>query len=116
MAVLPFRCSHHSNGNGISSGVVQRTSKLKIVDMRFRVLYILVVSMIFYTGDGMSYEEKRAWVYAVIAAVVPAIYAVIVLGQLAGASVAEISYVRPLLIAAGAGILANFVADTLMSR
>jgi hypothetical protein len=72
--------------------------------------------MILYMGDGMSYEEKRAWVYAVIAAVVPTIYAVIVFGQLTGTPVAEISYVRPLLMAAGAGILANFLADTLMFR
>jgi hypothetical protein len=72
--------------------------------------------MILYMGDGMSYEEKRAWIYAVIAAVVPTIYAVIVFGQLASTPVAEISYVRPLLVAAGAGILANFLADTLMSR
>jgi len=62
----------------------------------------------------MSYEEKRAWVYAVIAAVVPAVYAVIVFGQSADA--AEVSYVRPLLIAVGAGILANVVAGTLLPR
>lgn len=64
----------------------------------------------------MSYEEKRAWVYAVIAAVVPAVYAVIVFGQPAGASAAEGAYVRPLLIAVGAGILANVVAGTLLPR
>ncbi|MET8002715.1 hypothetical protein [Nonomuraea glycinis] len=72
------------------------------------------MSTIFYTEDGMSYEEKRAWVYAVIAAVVPAVYAVIVFGQPAGA--AEVSYVRPLIIAVGAGILANVVAGTLLPR
>jgi hypothetical protein len=73
-----------------------------------------MVSTILYTGDGMSYEEKRAWVYAVIAAVVPAVYAVIVFGQ--PADTAEVSYARPLLIAVGAGILANVVAGTLMPR
>ncbi|MGN9786059.1 hypothetical protein ACTMTF_31845 [Nonomuraea sp. ZG12] len=62
----------------------------------------------------MSHEEKRAWVYAVIAGVVPVVYAVIVFGRLADASVAEISYVRPLLIAVGVAILANVLADTLM--
>lgn len=62
----------------------------------------------------MSYEERRAWVYAAVAAVVPAVYAVIVLGRLADAGAAEVSYARPLLIAVGAGMVANFLAGMLI--
>jgi hypothetical protein len=49
----------------------------------------------------MTYEEKRAWVYAVVAVVVPVVYAVTMVGRLADTDVAQISYARPLLIAAG---------------
>jgi peptidoglycan biosynthesis protein MviN/MurJ (putative lipid II flippase) len=62
----------------------------------------------------MSYEEKRAWFYAVVAVVVPVIYAVAVLGQLSGADVTQIPYARPLLLAAGTGIAANMLVTMLI--
>jgi hypothetical protein len=66
-------------------------------------------------GGGMSYEEKRAWVYGVTAAVVPVVYFLIVLGQLADTQVAQISYARPLLTATGVGIVANILATMLIA-
>ncbi|GAA2738584.1 hypothetical protein [Actinocorallia aurantiaca] len=62
----------------------------------------------------MSYEERRTWIYAAIAAMVPAVYAVIMLGRLADAGAAEISYAQPLLVAIGAGMVANFLAGMLI--
>ncbi|SEH03468.1 hypothetical protein SAMN05444920_13728 [Nonomuraea solani] len=72
------------------------------------------MSKILYTGAEMSYEEKRAWIYAAVAFVVPAIYAVIVFGRLAGTDVTQISYARPLLIAIGAGFVANMLTTMLI--
>ncbi|WP_106402003.1 hypothetical protein [Actinocorallia populi] len=62
----------------------------------------------------MSYEERRIWAYAAVAAVVPAVYVVIMLGRLADAGAAEVSYVRPLLVAVAAGIVVNFLAGMLI--
>ncbi|PZG41738.1 hypothetical protein C1I98_20875 [Spongiactinospora gelatinilytica] len=52
----------------------------------------------------MSFQEKRAWVYAVVTLVVPAAYFVTVLGQ-----EPPVAYVAPMLIAIGAGIAANIL-------
>ncbi|MFC7592124.1 hypothetical protein ACFQYP_56675 [Nonomuraea antimicrobica] len=62
----------------------------------------------------MSYEEKRAWVYAAVAVVVPVVYAVTMFGRLAGTDVTRISYALPLLIAAGVGIVANMLTTMLI--
>jgi hypothetical protein len=62
----------------------------------------------------MSYQEKRTWIYAVVAVAVSVVYFAITLGQLADTDVAQISYVRPLLTAAGVGIVANILADMLI--
>lgn len=56
----------------------------------------------------MSSEEKRAWVYAVVAVAVPAVYFAIVLP---GVDVATVSYVGPMLVAIGVGIAANIVLN-----
>jgi hypothetical protein len=61
-------------------------------------------------GAGMSFEEKRAWIYAVIAVGVPAVYFATVLGQVPATEVAEIAYVRPMLTAIGVAIVANVIA------
>ena len=58
----------------------------------------------------MSFEEKRAWIYAVVALVVPAVYFVVVLGRLRESSAAEVAYVWPLVIATGAAMVLNMVA------
>jgi phosphatidylglycerophosphate synthase len=52
----------------------------------------------------MSSEEKRAWVYAVVAVAVPAVYFAIVLP---GVDVATVSYVGPMLVAIGVAVVAN---------
>ncbi|MDG4797901.1 hypothetical protein [Micromonospora sp. WMMD1082] len=59
----------------------------------------------------MSAEEKRAWIYAVVAVGVSAVYFVTVLSQVPGADVAQIAYVRPMLTAIGAGIALGIVAS-----
>ncbi|SEG85523.1 hypothetical protein SAMN04489712_11823 [Thermomonospora echinospora] len=58
----------------------------------------------------MSSEEKRSWIYVVVSAGVAAVYFVIVLSKVPGADVARIAYVRPMLIAIGAGIGLGIVA------
>lgn len=57
----------------------------------------------------MSYEEKRAWIEAAIAAVLPVVYLATVLSQVATTDVGEIAYVRPMLTAIGAAIVLNVV-------
>ncbi|MGN9909490.1 hypothetical protein ACTMTJ_18260 [Phytohabitans sp. LJ34] len=62
----------------------------------------------------MSIEEKRSWIYATIAVVVPAVYAVVMLRRLDGTDAADVAYIRPLITAVVAamvlGIVANIVA------
>ena len=53
----------------------------------------------------MSVQEKRAWISTVTAVVVPLIYFGYVLGR------DEDAYVRPLLVAAVAGVVLNIVID-----
>ncbi|GAA5772126.1 hypothetical protein [Streptosporangium roseum] len=49
----------------------------------------------------MSFEEKRAWIYAVVAVGVPLAYFATVLGRVQAVGVTEVAYVRPMLIAIG---------------
>lgn len=58
----------------------------------------------------MSLEEKRAWIYAVVAFVVPVVYFVAILTQVPGRDVAQIAYVLPMLVAVVAAIVLNIVA------
>lgn len=57
----------------------------------------------------MSYDEKRAWIYAALAAVLPAGYFAVVLGRLSTTPAEDVAYIRPLLIAIGAAIVLNIV-------
>ncbi|HEY3002359.1 MAG TPA: hypothetical protein VGJ44_08405 [Kribbellaceae bacterium] len=59
----------------------------------------------------MSFGEKRAWIYAAIAVVVPAVYFATVLGQARGSAVAQVAYVRPMLTAVAAAIVLDIVAS-----
>ncbi|KXK59090.1 hypothetical protein AWW66_26150 [Micromonospora rosaria] len=59
----------------------------------------------------MSSEEKRSWVYLVVGVGVAAVYLVTVLSKLPGADVTRIAYVRPMLVAIGAGIGLGIVAS-----
>lgn len=52
----------------------------------------------------MSFEEKGAWLYAVVVVALPTIYFLTILGQLPNAAVTEIDYQGPLLTAVGAAI------------
>ncbi|MDP2183139.1 MAG: hypothetical protein Q8K99_11295 [Actinomycetota bacterium] len=63
----------------------------------------------------MSFEEKTTWVYAVIAAVVPAVYFTVILERLDHAPIADIAYQRPLLIAIGASIVLSIIGAILMA-
>jgi hypothetical protein len=59
----------------------------------------------------MSFEEKRAWIYAAIAVVVPVVYAAVMLGRLGDTDVADVAYVRPLITAIVAAMVLNIVAN-----
>jgi hypothetical protein len=62
---------------------------------------------------AMPFEEKISWVNAVVMAIVPVAYFVIMLGRLGDTSAADISYQRPLLIAIGASIVLTIVGSIL---
>lgn len=62
-------------------------------------------------GKGMSWEEKRAWIYVVTATVAPVVYFATILGRVPGTDVAKISYVWPMLTAVGVAIALNIVAS-----
>lgn len=62
-------------------------------------------------GVGMPAEEKRVWIYAVIAIGVPVVYFAIILGRLRTTDAAQIAYVPPLLTAIGVAIAANIVLN-----
>ena len=61
----------------------------------------------------MPFEEKVTWVNAVVSAIVPATYFVIVLGQVGSVPAAEIAYQRPMLIAIGVSIVLTIVGSIL---
>jgi uncharacterized membrane protein YhaH (DUF805 family) len=58
----------------------------------------------------MSSEEERAWIYAAVAVVVPAVYFAVVLAGLP-TDVAAAPYAGPMLVAVGVGIVANIVLN-----
>lgn len=62
----------------------------------------------------MPFEEKVTWVNAVVAAIVPLVYFVVVLGQLGQASASEIAYQRPMLIAIGVSIVLTILGSIAM--
>jgi hypothetical protein len=61
----------------------------------------------------MPFEEKICWVNAVVTVVVPVAYFVVMLGRLADASAADISYQWPLLIAIGVSIVLTIIGSIL---
>lgn len=61
--------------------------------------------------SGMSFDEKRAWIYAGIATGLPLVYFATVLNQLATTSVENIFYARQMLIVIGAAIILNIVLN-----
>ncbi|WP_432971916.1 hypothetical protein [Dactylosporangium sp. CA-233914] len=59
----------------------------------------------------MSYQEKRAWIYAVVAVVVPVAYTVTLLVRAPAAGLAASHYVVPMLVAIGGAIVLNIVVE-----
>ena len=57
----------------------------------------------------MSSEEKRTWISALVAVVVPVAYLAIILSKVPGTDVATIAYVGPMLTSIGVGIGAAIV-------
>ncbi len=53
----------------------------------------------------MPFEEKVTWINAVVTAIVPVVYFVVVLGQLGQVSASEIAYQQPMLITIGVTIV-----------
>ena len=58
----------------------------------------------------MPYEEKRTWIYAVVAIAGPAVYVTYILGKVASTPVTDIDYVGAMFVAIGGAILASIVA------
>ncbi|GAA2379454.1 hypothetical protein [Dactylosporangium salmoneum] len=61
----------------------------------------------------MSYLEKRAWIYGIVALVVPVAYALVLLARRPAAGLAGSHYAGPMLVAVGAAIVLNIVAGSL---
>ncbi|WP_433075660.1 hypothetical protein ACQP1P_29640 [Dactylosporangium sp. CA-052675] len=60
----------------------------------------------------MSHQEKRAWIYAVVAVVVYAGYVIALLLRMPAAGLTAAHYVTPLLVAVGASVVLNIAAVT----
>ncbi|MGI5242435.1 hypothetical protein [Dactylosporangium sp. CA-139066] len=58
----------------------------------------------------MSYLEKKAWVYAVVALVVPVVYAAILLARTPAGGIAASHYVTPMIVAIAGAIVLNILA------
>jgi hypothetical protein len=57
----------------------------------------------------MAFEEKRAWLMAIVAVAGYAVYATIVLSRAAGRPLTEVPYAGPMLWTIGLGIVAGIV-------
>jgi hypothetical protein len=55
----------------------------------------------------VPYQEKRAWIYAAVAVLVPAAYAVFLIARAPADGLAAGRYVVPMLIAVGASVVLN---------
>lgn len=63
----------------------------------------------------MSLEEKNAWIYGLIAAVIPVVYLVTIFGQTRNTSASAIQYQQPLLTAIGGAIVLSIVLNILVA-
>jgi len=73
------------------------------------------MSNFLYIGVNVSFAEKNIWIYGVLAIVIPAIYAVTVIGQVGTTPVGEIAYVIPLITAIGAAIVLAIVGNIIVA-
>lgn len=62
----------------------------------------------------MSYEEKRTWIYAIVAIAAPSFYFASLLHQRSGAPIDQLEYVSPMLWAIGLAIASSIVANILV--
>src|SRR5262245_64914290 len=70
------------------------------------------MSALFYMGAEMSFQEKRAWIYAVVNVGVPAVYFAIILGKVPGRDVATIAYAWPMIWSIIIAMVLNTAANT----
>ncbi|GAA4570108.1 hypothetical protein GCM10023176_28020 [Micromonospora coerulea] len=63
----------------------------------------------------MAFEEKRAWIMALVAVAGYAAYVLVVLGRADGEALADVSYTGPLLATVAAAIVASIVLNILVS-
>lgn len=63
----------------------------------------------------MAFEEKRAWLMALVAAVAYAVYVAIVLSAADGGALAAADYVAPLLWTVGAAVVVTILLTVLVS-
>lgn len=63
----------------------------------------------------MAFEEKRAWIMALVAVAGYAAYALVVLGRADGDPLADVSYAGPLLTTVAAAIVASIALNILVS-
>ncbi|TBN56227.1 hypothetical protein EYE40_01790 [Glaciihabitans arcticus] len=73
------------------------------------------MSKFLYMGVNVSFAEKNIWIYGVLAVVIPAVYAVIVLGQVGSTPVEEIEYVIPLITAIAAAIVLAIIGNIIVA-
>ena len=63
----------------------------------------------------MAFEEKRAWIMALVAVAGYAAYVLVVLGRADGDPLADVSYAGPLLTTVAAAIVASIALNILVS-
>jgi hypothetical protein len=63
----------------------------------------------------MSFEEKKAWIYAALAIILPALYAGVVFGQVDTVPIDQIDIGTPLFVAIGTAIGLTIVGTILLS-
>ncbi|WP_446218634.1 hypothetical protein [Micromonospora sp. IBHARD004] len=63
----------------------------------------------------MAFEEKRAWIMALVAVAGYAAYVLVVLGRADGDPLADVSYAGPLLATVAAAIVASIALNILVS-
>lgn len=75
-----------------------------------------MVSKILYLGESsVAFEEKRAWIMALVAVAGYAAYAMVVLGRADGDPLADVSYAGPLLATVAAAIVTSIALNILVS-
>ncbi|MFE3323515.1 hypothetical protein [Streptomyces sp. NPDC059176] len=73
------------------------------------------MSTFFYMGEGMAFEEKRAWIMAVVTLGTYAVYLTVVLSRADHTPLAEVSYVSTLVWTVVAAIAASIVLEVAVS-